>query len=207
MAVRMDLADHDSIDRSLIQITEQFGGVDILINNAVYWGSPESRGKQFENMPMAEWESVMNVNLLGTVKVTQSVVPYMRKQHFGRIVNVSSDVAIDSMPGSGPYGTMKAALAVVNSNLLTELSADNILSNVVIPSLTFTDKALARFPDAFQKMAKNAFPTRRVTTPEDVASLVVYLGSAANTHINGEMIRATGKGSQPMLNAMFEDQD
>lgn len=152
---------------------------------------------------MSQWEETIGRNLFGTVKVTQEVVPFMRRTKWGRIVNVSSDIALDSMKGSGPYGSLKSALFGFTANLVEELSSDGILSNVVIPSLTFTAKAKERFPETFQEGAKKAFPTNRVTRPEDVASLVVYLGSAANGHVNGEQIRVTGKGSQPMLNAMF----
>lgn len=205
LSVQMDLADHASIDRAVDEVAGEFGGVDVLINNAVFWGSPGAQGLRFENIPIKEWEQVIGINLLGMVKVIQAVVPFMRKKKFGRIVNVSSDIALDSMPGSGAYGTMKAALSGLTANLVTELSAANILSNVVFPSLTFTDKAVRRFPKTFREAAKNAFPTNRVTQPDDVASLIAYLGSGVNTHVNGEMIRVTGKGSQPMLNTIFQE--
>lgn len=204
LAVPMDLANLESIDQAVKKVLNKYAGVDVLINNAVFWGSPGSRGFRFEEIPMEEWRKVLNINVLGTVKMIQEVVPFMRKKRFGRIVNISSDIALDSMPGSGPYGTMKSALFGLTANLVTEFSADNILSNVVIPSLTFTEKAQKRFPETFQEAAKKAFPTNRVTRPEDVASLVVYLGSGANTHVNGEMIRVTGKGSQPVLNAIYQ---
>ena len=159
----------------------------------------------FEEIPLSQWEEIICVNLFGTVQLTQAVVPGMRLQHFGRIVNISSDVALDSMIGSGPYGSLKAAFFGLTANLVTELSADNILTNVVIPSWTLTDRAKKFFPVAFQKQAVSAFPTGRVTRPEDVASLIAYLGSAANGHINGECIKATGKGSQAMLAAIFQE--
>lgn len=204
LAVPLDLGDHESIDRAINEIAGTFGGVDVLINNAVFWGSPGSRRRNFEETPIEEWEKILGINLLGTVKVIQSVILFMKRKKFGRIVNISSDIALDSMPGSGPYGTMKSAFFGLTANLVTEFSADNILSNVVIPSLTFTDEAKKRFPKPFQVAAKKAFPTNRVTNPEDVASLVAYLGSGANIHVNGELIRVTGKGSQPMLNAIFK---
>lgn len=205
LAVPMNLGDHESIEQAINKITGIFGGVDVLINNAVFWGNPGSRNMGFEEIPIEEWDAVLRINLLGTVKVIQAVVPFMKKKKFGRIVNISSDIALDSMPGSGPYGAIKSALFGLTANLVTELSADNILSNVVLPSLTFTAKAKERFPKTFQEASTKAFPTNRVTRPEDVASLVVYLGSGANTHVNGELIRVTGNGSQPMLNAIFRD--
>ncbi|MEX2597028.1 MAG: SDR family oxidoreductase [Salibacteraceae bacterium] len=203
VAVPMDLEDHESIGQAVNKVVDVFGSIDALVNNAVFWGSPGFRGMGFEDIPIEEWEKIFRINLLGTVKMIQTVIPFMKKNNFGRIVNISSDIALDSMPGSGPYGMMKAALSGLTANLVTEYSAHNILSNLVIPSLTFTDEAKKRFPEAFQEAAKKAFPTNRVTRPEDVASLVAYLGSGTNTHVNGEQIRVTGKGSQPMLNALY----
>lgn len=204
LAVPMSLEDHSSIQKAVAGITERFGSVDVLVNNAVFWGNPEHRGTDFEEMPMSQWEKTVGRNLFGTVKVTQEVVPFMRKANWGRIINVSSDIAFDSMKGSGPYGSLKSALFGFAANLVEELSPDGILSNVVIPSWTLTQRAVDFFPEEFRQQAVKAFPTNRVTRPEDVASLIVYLGSGANTHVNGEMIRVTGKGSQPMLNAMFK---
>lgn len=200
LAVPLALADFSSIEQAVETIREHFETIDILVNNAVYWGDGSAMGKSFEDIPMQQWSDVVGTNLFGTVRLTQLVLPGMRRQKFGRIVNVSSDIALESMVGSGPYGSLKAALFGLTSNLVVEGSADNILTNVVLPSLTMTEKATQRFPDEFKEAAKAAFPTGRITTPQDVASLIVYLGSSANSHINGEIIKATGKGSQPLLN-------
>ena len=127
----------------------------------------------------------------------------MRKNRWGRIVNVSADISYNSMKGAGPYGSLKTALFGFTSNLVEELSADGILSNVVLPSWTLVERAIESFPEEFRREAGKAFPTNRVTTPEDVASVIVYLGSAANRHVNGEHIRVTGRGSQPVLNMLI----
>jgi 3-oxoacyl-[acyl-carrier protein] reductase len=205
MAVHMALGDHDTIQSAVDAVARTLGGVDVLINNAVQWGDPANRGRRFEDVPISYWEEMLRANLIGTVRVTQLAVPFMRARKWGRIVNISSDVAYDSMIGSGPYGSTKAALEGLTSNLVTELSADGILSNVVVPSWTLTDRALRSFPEEFRAIAAGAFPTGRITEPEDVASLAVYLGSAANGHVNGEVIRATGKGSQATLSMAMRE--
>lgn len=205
MAVKMDLANLSSIEQAVRAIIERFGSIDILINNAVIWGSGENRGKSFEQMPLSVWQSTVGLNLFGTVKVTQMVIPYMKSRRFGRIVTVSSDLAVESMHGSGPYSSLKAALFGLTANLVSELSEYNILSNVVLPSWTLTEKAKTFFPEDFQKEAIRAFPTNRITEPEQVATLVVYLGSPANGHVNGEYIKVSGKGSQYMLGTIFRE--
>lgn len=204
IAVPLSLSDFSSIEKAFNKIVSHFGNIDVLVNNAVYWGDGSAMGTSFEDLPIQQWRDIVGINLFGTVRLTQLVLPGMRERQFGRIVNVSSDIALDSMAGSGPYGSLKAALMGLTSNLVVEASMDHILTNVVLPSLTMTPKAELRFSDEFKTLAQAAFPTGRVTTPRDVASLIAYLGSAANSHVNGEMIRATGKGSQPVLNYIFK---
>lgn len=205
IAVYMALDDHSSIKKAVDTVTHEFGTIHVLVNNAVYWGDPKARGRKFEEMPIEQWQNIIGTNLFGTVHLTQLVVPFMKKQLFGRIINISSDIAVESMTGSGPYGTLKAALFGLTSNLVTELSRYNILSNVILPSLVLTDRAIQLFPQQFQEKAKEAFPSGRITTPEDVATLIAYLGSAANGHVNGEFIKVTGKGSQSMLNSISQE--
>ena len=204
-AFYMSLADHQSIEKAVDAVARKFGSIDVLVNNAIQWGSGENRGKAFEDMPMKQWEETMGINFFGTVKVTQLIVPFMRRQKWGRIINVSSDISYDSMKGSGPYGSLKTALFGLTSNLVEELSADGILSNVVLPSWTLVERHTANFSEDFRHEAAKAFPTRRITTAQDVASLIVYLGSEANGHVNGEHIRVTGKGSQPLLNVLMQE--
>jgi NAD(P)-dependent dehydrogenase (short-subunit alcohol dehydrogenase family) len=204
-AVYLSLADHASIEKAVDAVAQKFGGIDVLVNNAVYSGTAfENMGKAFEDMPSSQWEETVGVNLFGTVKVTQCAVPFMRRNKWGRIINVSADISYDSMRGAGPYGSLRTALFGLTSNLVEELSADGILSNVVLPSWTLVERAINNYPEEFRREAGKAFPTNRVTVPEDVATLIVYLGSAANRHVNGEHIRVTGKGSQPLLNVLLQ---
>ena len=200
----LDLADATSIQAAVDTIVTKTGRIDVLVNNAIHWGNGAHRGKRVEDIPLTKWEEIIGVNLFGTIQLTQLVLPYMRQQQWGRIVNVSSDLALDSMLGSGPYSTLKAALSGFTANLVEEYSVDGILTNTVLPGWTLVERALHFFPDEFRDQARSAFPTKRITRPEDVASLVLYLGSAANGHVNGETIKVSGKGSQAVLSSLFK---
>lgn len=204
MAVRVDIDDFSTMEAAIIEIKQRYGNIHVLVNNAVKWAKPEYRGIAFENLPKEAWDEIFTVNFLGLAKLTQLIVPLMKTQNFGRIINISSDIALDGMPGSTAYGALKSALFGLTANLVSELSQHNILINDVIPSLTLTENARHFFDMEFQQQAKKAFPTGRVTTPEEIASLIAYLGSPANGHVNGEHIRVTGKGSQAMLNFIFQ---
>lgn len=203
MAVYLNLGDHDSIKLAVESITKEWKSIDVLVNNAVQWGSREYFGKSFENIPLTVWEELLTVNLFGIVRLTQLAVPFMRKRKWGRIVNVSSDLAIDSMKGSGAYSTLKSSLIGFTANLVEEYSPYDILTNTVLPSWTQTERALAIFPEEVHEASKLAFPTKRVTQPEDVANTILFLCSAANGHVNGETIRVTGKVSLPFMSYLF----
>ena len=201
MAVSMDLGDRDGIDRAVEEVRARFGGVDVLVNNAVQW--PTERFA-LEDGPVSAWKSFFSVNLSGD----RTTLPGGRSFHEGAPMGAdrppSSDLAIDSMKGSGRYSTLKAALFGFAANLVTELSPFDILTNVVLPSWTLTERAQTRFPQSFPEVAAAAFPTGRVTTPEDVASLILYLGSGANGHVNGERIRVTGGSSLPLMTYLWD---
>ena len=202
MAVPLDLGKPETIETAIGAISAEFGGVDVLINNAVQW--PMARFN-LEDGAISEWDSFFATNLSGIVRLCQLVIPGMKAKRWGRIVLLSSDLAIHSMPGSGRYSALKAALFGLNSNLVAELSPFGILSNVVLPSWTLTDRARTQFPASFQEVAVKAFPTARVTTPEDVASLLLYLGSGANGHVNGEHIKVTGGCSLQLMTHLWDE--
>jgi 3-oxoacyl-[acyl-carrier protein] reductase len=120
-----------------------------------------------------------------------AVLPYMRRNRWGRIINVSSAVAADGYPGGATYGAAKAALHGLTRTLAKELAPEGILTNVVMPGLTKTESVLSLMPQLVEEAAKVS-PIRHVPTPEEVASVIVFVASAANTTVNGEVIRANG---------------
>ncbi len=145
MAVQMDLASPESLELAISQIIQQWGSIDVLVNNAIVWAHPSNRGKSLEEQPWETWQEMININLLGTVKLTRLVVPFMRSRGWGRIVHISSDLSMDSMKGSGPYSTLKAALTGFTANLVEEYAAFDILTNIVLPSWTLTERAKNSF--------------------------------------------------------------
>src|SRR4051812_12909083 len=104
IVVRYDLASHESIRSAVAEIAERWGGVDCLVNNAVEWESV-SPGLQppFERLPAVEWTSQLHANIGGVVATIQAVLPFMRTRGWGRIVSISSGIAVDGMPRAGIY--------------------------------------------------------------------------------------------------------
>src|SRR5207249_495522 len=103
----------------------------------------------------------------------------------------SSGLAVDGMPGAGIYGASKSALHGLTRSLSKELAPDGILANVVMAGFTLTERVRA-LPRAILDQAAQASPIRRLPTPEEVASTIVFVASAANTTINGEILRSSG---------------
>ncbi|GHO45707.1 SDR family NAD(P)-dependent oxidoreductase [Ktedonospora formicarum] len=192
VVIPYDLAREETIKEAVKIVGQQWGHIDVLVNNAVQWGSLEDMSKRFEEVPMSSWKPTLDLQLSGVYHTLQQVVPLMRAHGWGRIVNISSNVAEDGIPGTGAYAAAKAGLHGLTRVLARELGPAGILSNVVLPGFTLTERNRDQFPQAMQTAVAQQTPTGRLTKPEDVAALIVFLGSVANSHVNGETIRCTG---------------
>jgi 3-oxoacyl-[acyl-carrier protein] reductase len=193
LAVPLDLAAPETIHASIRQIIERFSQVDVLVNNAVQWGTRLPWAMPpFEELPGDEWRALLRANTEGAYTAIQAVLPSMRARGWGRIVNVSSGIAVDGMPGSGPYAAAKAALHGLTRTLSKELGPIGVLVNVVMPGFTLTEKNAARIPAVHREQVEKVSPIRRLLGPEEVVPLITFLCSPLNTAVTGEIIRASG---------------
>jgi NAD(P)-dependent dehydrogenase (short-subunit alcohol dehydrogenase family) len=190
LIVQYDLADADSIRSSIATLQEEWDTLHVLVNNAVQ-KIPPPTGQLFEDVPLENWEAMLRSTLEGITLTVQCALPLMRKSGWGRIVNISSD-ATDGWPGLGPYATAKAGLHGLTRTLAVELGVANILSNVVMPGFILTEQNQQRVPLEQREQIRQHTPTRQLITPDDVAALIVFLGSQINRQITGETIRVTG---------------
>ena len=191
MVIPYDLTDDTSIEAAAHTLVERWGTIEVLVNNARQRsGSMGSTGGPlFEHVPPDQWRTMIRSTLEGIYLTIQTVLPSMRSRGWGRIVNISSTVAEDGQSGSGPYAAAKAGLHGLTRTLAVELAPAGILTNTVLPGLTLTGYPL---PQEVLDRGIRETPTGRITTSEDVAATVVFLGSGANGHINGELIRVAG---------------
>lgn len=193
IALPLDLGDLGSIRDAVAATPAQFGRLDILVNNAVRWSERLPwDAPRFEDIPLAEWQGMIHDNLDGCFAAIQAAVPAMRAGGWGRIVNVSSGVALDGVVGAGPYAAAKAGLHGLTSVLARELGPLGILSNVVVPGFTLTEKMRAVVSPEILAQRGKAYPVGRLLAPEEVAPTIVFLCSAANTAVTGEVVRASG---------------
>jgi 3-oxoacyl-[acyl-carrier protein] reductase len=192
-AFPLDLGAPGTFAAAARSLLDRWGRIDALVNNAVMWGERRPwDAPAFEDVPADEWRSVFRANAEGPIGAIQAVLPAMRSQRWGRIVNVSSGVAEDGVPGGAAYGAAKAAQHGLTRTLCKELGPDGILVNVVIPGVTLTERMAATLPPAIRDQRAQASPIRRLLPPEEVVPTIVFLCSAANTAVTGEVIRASG---------------
>jgi 3-oxoacyl-[acyl-carrier protein] reductase len=183
-AVHLDLEDHATIAPAVAEA----GPVDALVANAVRWGTIMPNSVAFEDVPAAEWSAALHANVVGNALLVQEVLPGMRRRGFGRIVFVSSGAAEEGLPGPGPYGTAKMALHGMARALAWEAGKDGILVNVAAAGLTITG-ASRPIPEAVLDEIAARTPSRRLSTADDLAALITFLGSAANRNLTGEILR------------------
>jgi NAD(P)-dependent dehydrogenase (short-subunit alcohol dehydrogenase family) len=191
LALPLDLQRIGSSEQLVAAVRERWGGIDALVANAVQWPrrAAEDAGG-FEHMRVERWQSTLRTNLEGTFATVRAALPAMRDRGGGgRIVLISSGLAEEGMPGGGDYGAAKAGLHGLARSLAWELGREGILVNVVDTGFTLTERNLEHFGDELRERVAGAVPSRRLSTPEEVARLVVFLGSTANGNISGEIVR------------------
>lgn len=184
----LNLGDPASIQTVIDAAVQRWGTLDILVNNAVSMPQFPASGELFETAPPQRFADSLTNNLMGPYLLSRAAVGHMRAAGWGRIVHVSSTFATDGFPGRAPYASAKAGLHGLTKVMSRELARANIFTNVVMPG--FLPGAGAS-PSLIQYAAAAA-ATKRVTTPQDVASTITYLCSEANTHITGELVRVDG---------------
>jgi 3-oxoacyl-[acyl-carrier protein] reductase len=188
--VGYDLADLASVRAAVALVEERWGGVDVLVANAVR--SETSPPGPFEARPVEEWREVLRSNLEGTLATVQAVLPSMKARGWGRLVLVAANALVEGLPGWEAYGAAKAGLFGLARTLAWELGPAGILTNVVVLSLTVTDRNRRAIPPAVVERVRATTPSGRLSEPDDVARAVVFLSSAANGNISGAFLPVNG---------------
>lgn len=197
LAVRADMAINDEIKGLVVATVEEFKGIDILINNAV---SPEAGGGLME-LPDTTWQTALNTKLMGYVRCTREVVPYMKSRGWGRIVNIGGMAARIS-GRSFASGVVTAAVANLTKNLSIELSPQGILVNNIHPGSVRTPRLENIWSEIGQRSGLTVEQVEqqsvgkiligRILDPEDIANVVLFLVSEKGGGITGESIAVDG---------------
>lgn len=160
---------------------------DVLVNNA---GINEIH--EIEEITDEEMLSMININLLAPIKLIRGIVPNMKKQHYGRIVNIGSIWGLAGKPGRTIYAATKHGIHGVSQNLAVELAPYNILVNTVCPGFTLTALTRKNNSEAQIHEISTAIPLGRMAQPEEQAKVVCFLVGEHNTYITGQQIAVDG---------------
>lgn len=189
-AIEVDVGDDQSVAAAAAKVKSLFGRADILINNAAIFSTLQMR--PFEEIPLPEWDRVMQVNITGTFLMVRAFSPLMRKQGWGRIINVSSAAVTMGRPHYLHYTTSKAAIIGMTRSLARELGADGITVNALLPGATDTEIERATVTPA-QKQAQIAMRSiPREENTEDVTGAVMFLASEDSRFVTGQSLIVDG---------------
>ncbi|WP_298050627.1 acetoacetyl-CoA reductase [uncultured Paenalcaligenes sp.] len=166
-----DVTDWDSTVAAFAKIKEQFGGVDVLVNNAGI-----TRDGLFRKMTIDDWRAVMDTNLNSLFNVTKQVIDGMTEKGWGRIINISSVNGQKGQFGQTNYSTAKAGMHGFTKALAQEVASKGVTVNTVSPGYIGTDMVRAIREDVLEKIVAT-IPVRRLGEPEEIASMVTWLAS------------------------------
>ncbi len=184
--VRLDVADAAAVDSVLSDIASNTDAPTIVVNNAGI-----TRDNLLLRMKAEEWDQVLSTNLSAVYRVCRAALRGMMKARYGRIVNISSVVALSGNPGQANYAAAKAGMIGLTKSLAREVAARNITANVVAPGFIDTDMTRALDTEQVEALS-GQIPSGRLGSPADIAAAVVYLASEAGNYITGETLNVNG---------------
>ena len=185
-SVQGDVTKFEDCEKFVKQIVEEFGKIDVLVNNAGI-----TRDTLLMRMKEEDFKQVIDTNLVGTFNVTKNVISYMMKARNGRIINISSVVGISGNAGQTNYAASKAGIIGFTKSLAKEVASRNITVNAVAPGFIETQMTAVLKEDIKEEIAKK-IPLKRMGTPQDVANVVKFLASSDSSYITGQVIHIDG---------------
>ena len=186
LTVQGDVTNFEDCKQMIESAIEEFGKVDVLVNNAGI-----TKDMLLARMKEEDFKQVIDVNLVGTFNMTKNVISYMMKARNGRIINISSVVGIAGNAGQTNYSASKAGIIGFTKSLAKEVASRNILVNAVAPGFIETNMTDVLKQEVKDEIAKN-IPLKRMGTPQDVANVVKFLASEDSSYITGQVISVDG---------------
>ena len=183
---KVSVSDTDDVQRAMGEAIQQFGRIDILINNAGI-----TRDRTLLKMSRKEWDDVISVNLTGVFNCTQAVAPIMKDQNYGRIVSASSNVAIRGNFGQTNYVATKSAIIGMTKVWAMELGRYNITVNCIAPGYITTAMTEA-MPEKVRTESIPLIPLGKWGVPDDIANGYLYLASDEASFVSGICLTIDG---------------
>ena len=187
LAIVCDIADESQVDTTISAVVSQFGGLDILVNNATLLEAGLIDGHTTES-----WHKNFSVTVDGTLFMMRAAYPHLAKNK-GSVVNVSSIVGSQGTPYMTGYAAAKGAVNSMTRNAAIEWARAGVRCNAVVPGAIMTDPTKAILPDEqAQAYMESLIPMRRIGDPEEVANAIVFLASPLASYITGVLLPVDG---------------
>lgn len=182
----LDVSDPDSIAGLLKGITDEYGAVQLLVNNAGI-----TRDNLLMRMKDNEWDDIINTNLSSVFRLSKACLRGMMKARHGRIISIASVVGATGNPGQCNYAAAKAGIVGFSKSLAREVGSRGITVNVVAPGFIDTDMTKA-LPEEQRKAMSSTIPLGELGKPDDIANSVLYLASEMGDYVTGETLHING---------------
>ena len=181
-----NLNNYEEIETTIKEIYNQYGHIDILVNNAGI-----SANKKIEDTTSKDFQNIMDLNVNAIFNMSKAVVPYMKENKSGVILNTSSMVSIYGQPSGVGYPASKFAVNGLTKSLARELAPSNIRVNAVAPGITNTDMVASLPKEIIEPLIKT-IPLGRIGEPKDIANAFLFLASDMASYITGEILSVDG---------------
>lgn len=192
LACHVDVSSEASVTAMVSKALESYGRVDVLVNNAAIFTELIQPRKDFDAIPVEEWDRVMAVNVRGVWLCSKAVASVYRQQRSGVIINISSGTILGGQTGFAHYVTSKAAVWGLTRVMARELGEYGVRVNVITPGLTASEAVLSAYtPERLQQSADTRI-LKREERPEDLVGTVVFLASDMSGFITGQTFNVDG---------------
>ena len=184
--VEINVTNIESIEKAFTAIEKEYGGVDVLVNNAGI-----TKDNILPRLKEDDWNDVIDTNLSGSFRTSQRAIKHMMKSKWGRIVYISSIVGMMGNQGQANYAASKAGLIGLSKSIAKEMGSRNITSNVIAPGYIDTDMT-AFLTDEQKDNIIEQLSVKRIGKPEDIANIVSFLCTNESEYITGQVISVDG---------------
>lgn len=185
-AIKVDVSIVDEAASAIDETTKEFGKLDILVNNAGV-----TKDTLLMRMSESDWDLVIDTNLKGVFNTTKAAIRPMMSQKRGKVINITSVVALTGNPGQANYCASKAGVIGFTKSVAKEVASRNITVNAIAPGFIETDMT-GKLNDAQKEALMGLIPLKRAGRPEDIANTVVFLASEAGNYITGQTLVVDG---------------
>jgi len=193
LSIELDVTNYNSCEDLVAKTLQNFKKIDVLVNNAALYGTLKS--SRFEDIDPKQWDQAMSVNVKGVWNCCRAVVPTMRKQKSGSIINIASLAAIYGMPYAADYATSKAAVLGLTRVIAREVGKDGIRVNSVAPSMVKTESAEEFLGEkserGFEVIAKGQI-LQKTLEVDDIYGTILYLASDQSKFVTGQTLMVDG---------------